>query len=362
MVMLKRIELSGYKSIKRMSLELGPLNVLIGANGSGKSNLLSFFLMLKAAAHGNLRSFVAKAGGAHTLLHYGAKTTREILGTLRFAVEKGGVTYQLSLTQEDTLDVAVSSADGDSLVVEYDAIVRGGAPARERTDVARPLVQSLLSQVHLYQFDDTSATAAARLTGYIDDHRSLNGDAGNLAAVLYKFQRTQPNCYRRIVGTIRQIVPCFGDFALQPLPENPNSIKLHWRERDSEHPFGPHQLSDGSLRAMALVTLLLQPENELPPVIILDEPELGLHPAGISVVSALIKKAAFHCQLIVATQSAALVDRFDPDEIVVVDRLHRESEFKRYTEEELAEWLSDYTLSELWEKNVLGGSAAPWYD
>ncbi len=194
-----------------------------------------------------------------------------------------------------------------------------------------------------------------RQSGYINDNRHLRYDAGNLAAVLYKLQQTQATVYSRIVATIRQIAPWFGDFVLQPLELNKENVRLDWKERESDILFGPHQFSDGSLRAMALIALLLQPRDDLPGLIVIDEPELGLHPHALVILACLIKEAAHHCQIVVATQSTCLLDEFETEDVVVVDRDDRESVFKRLDEEELAEWLKEYSLSELWEKNVLGG-------
>lgn len=130
---------------------------------------------------------------------------------------------------------------------------------------------------------------------------------------------------------------------------------LNWREKGRDYLFGPHQISDGTLRVIALATLLLQPEDMLPDVIVIDEPELGLHPYAIGVLAALFRKASHHCQLIISTQSAELLDYFDADEVIVVNRKGESSEYRRLTTAELDTWLEDYSLSELWEKNVLGG-------
>jgi predicted ATPase len=168
--------------------------------------------------------------------------------------------------------------------------------------------------------------------------------------------------YRRIVETIRQIAPWFGDFVLQPSEKNKRFILLNWRERGSDMVFDSQALSDGTLRAMGLVTLLLQPTEDLPSLVVIDEPELGLHPYAIVTLAALMKQAACHCQIIAATQSTALLDQFRPEDVIVVDRDDRASVFRRVpeqmSEKQLDEWLAEYSLGELWEKNVLGGGPA----
>ena len=114
-------------------------------------------------------------------------------------------------------------------------------------------------------------------------------------------------------------------------------------------------MSDGTLRAMCLVTLLLQPEQELPNLLIVDEPELGLHPSSLSLVATLLKAASHYSQVVIATQSTRLVDEFDPEHVIVVDRAGAESQFRRLDPEKTEEWLEEYSLGEIWEKNVFGG-------
>lgn len=366
MATLRRIEIHGYKSIRELRLELTRINVLVGANGSGKSNFLSFFSLLHAVAAGRLAFAAEKAGGAHALLHYGPKLTARIAGLTVFETTGGDREHRFGL----------ALGAGDRLIYEGEQFVRPhpeGGPGREinvaigggfeRAESEGPSadtsiaaeIRLLAEQFELYHFHDTSINSPARLTAKVEENLRLRADAGNLAAVLYRYQQTRPTAYRRVVGTIRQIAPAFDDFVLAPRELNPDTILLNWRERPSEYLFGPYQLSDGTLRAIALVALLSQPKEDLPGVLLLDEPELGLHPAALNLVTGLLKAASHHCQVIVATQSAALVDAFDPEDIIVVDREDRQSTFHRLERAALQEWLQEYTLGQLWEKNVFGG-------
>ena len=214
----------------------------------------------------------------------------------------------------------------------------------------------MLARCRTYQFHDTSDTAKIRKVGYIEDAACLRADAGNLAAFLLAMKQKERPHYDRIVRTIRQVFPRFEDFVLEPSPRNENYILLNWREKGrGEYLFGPHQLSDGTLRFMALATLFLQPE--LPSVIVIDEPELGLHPHAITVLASVVRSAAERCQVILSTQSTRLVDEFDLEEIVVVERNDQTggTAFRRPNAEELSDWIERYSTSELWEKNVLGG-------
>jgi predicted ATPase len=199
-----------------------------------------------------------------------------------------------------------------------------------------PDLIALLAGIQVFHFEDTSETAAIRRRCKIDDNRRLHADAGNLAAFLYAMRQTRPQYYRRTVTAIQQIAPFFEDFDLGPMRLDPNSILLNWRDRDSDYLFGPHQLSDGTLRTMALVALLAQPESELPPVIVIDEPEIGLHPYALEIIAALVKSASVHCTVVLATQSVGLVNHFAPEDIVTVTREKAQSKFERQNSATLA--------------------------
>ena len=222
----------------------------------------------------------------------------------------------------------------------------------ESDDPTARFIRTMLRRIIVHQFHDTSRTSRIRNSWHINDSRHLKEDAGNIAPVLYRLRHSEPKYYKRIVNTIRLILPFFSDFELIPYHDR---LVLSWRERNSDEVFGASQASDGMLRVVALVTLLLQPNNELPDVLILDEPELGLHPFAINVVGGLIRAAATEIQVVVATQSTALVDCFEPQDIVVVEREGMCSAFERPNPDRLSEWLEEYSLSELWEKNVIGG-------
>ena len=134
---------------------------------------------------------------------------------------------------------------------------------------------------------------------------------------------------------------------------NPEKIRLEWEEHGSDTFFDTSALSDGTLRFICLATLLLQPN--LPSVVLIDEPELGLHPAAIHVLAGMLQSASTRTQLLVATQSVTLVNQFELDEVWVVDRKEGESHFNHLKEADMSVWLEDYGLGELWEKNILGG-------
>jgi predicted ATPase len=189
--------------------------------------------------------------------------------------------------------------------------------------------------------------------GDVADNRFLRADSGNLAAFLYRLQEKEPDYFRNIEDTVRQIGPFFGGFKLAPSALNEEKIRLEWYERGSDTYFNASALSDGTLRFMCLATLLLQPM--LPSLILIDEPELGLHPAAIQLLAGLLQSAATRTQLIVATQSVTLVNQLLPEHVWVVEREDGQSLFRQLQAADMSSWLEDYGLGELWEKNILGG-------
>lgn len=366
MKMLTKLELYGFKSIRELGdLGFEPMNVLIGANGAGKSNLISFFKMLNwmTPSPGNLQFYIGKVGGANVLLHDGAAVTPQIKAGLTFQTESGVNEYQFRLFHAAPDTLIFAEEKFRFIPKEYRGVknwISLGSGHREanlisraeKGDLTARFILSLMRQCVVYQFHNTSETARIKQRWDVNDSRFLREDAANLASFLYRLHENRPRYYVRIVETIRQIAPFFADFVFEPVN---GMVILQWRERGTDLVFGPHQASDGTLRVMALISLLLQPEDELPGVIILDEPELGLHPYAITILAGLLQSVSTHTQVILATQSMTLIDHFEPEQIVVVDRPDRESVFKRLDRERLKDWLKEYSIAELWEKNVIGG-------
>jgi predicted ATPase len=368
MATLETLKLSGWKSIKEAEIEFRPMNVLVGANGAGKSNLVSYFRLLNELAANRLQQHVAQSGGANALFHYGVKTTSRVDSRLQFQAGVGEANYRFELKSGTPTDSIVLAEHADYPLSAND-ISKGLSgkwgmlsgqesklvhPNRRQTDTDQEIA-SWLGACRVYHFHDTTNSAAIRRAGYIDDNRQLQADGGNVAAMLYLYHQTRPPIYRRILGTIKQIAPFLDDFVLGPRKLNPKEVQLDWLTVGSQYLLGPHQLSDGTLRMIALATLLLQPVDDLPPLIVLDEPELGLHPAAIGILAGLLKQAAVHVQVLVATQSATLLNHFDAEDVIVVDSKDGVSTFHRLDPEPYREWIAEFGLSDLWERNVIGG-------
>ena len=368
--MLESIFIKGYKSFRELELPLAPVNVLIGANGSGKSNFIGLFKMLNRMMNGELQLHIAQSGGADQVLHYGRKVTEELILRLWFLrSETLANGYECHLKPaEDRLVLAYEATyfhDRSHYPKPYQDTTHLGVYeesllpqwAKERGGVSRYVYDALHSW-QLYHFHDTGETARMKQMSEIYQNRRLLTDAGNLAAYLYLLREKYHQHYQTIVETIRLAAPFFGDFSLRPNPLNPEKIRLEWHERGSDLTFGPNALSDGTLRFICLATLFLQPQGNLPATIVLDEPELGLHPYAIKLLAEMVYSAAEHTQVILATQSVPLVNQFLPQDILVVDRVEGISTIRRLEPAEIEHWLDDYGLGDLWEKNILGGRPA----
>lgn len=370
MRVLETIKIQNFKSIREQELHLGQLNVFIGANGSGKSNLIQAFRLLREIEQQNLANYSLERG-ADNLLYFGRKISQFMEFYLRFGEGNLGNAYQIRLAPTDAGTLVVNQEvvyfhDRNNHPKPYNQIIGGesiGGGSREAAvgvsdNRVAKYVKSDLEIYQLYHFHDTSDGALVKAAGAIDDNRFLRPDASNLAAFLYLLQQTKPDHFRNIEDVLRQIAPFFDRFNLGPSLLSPDKIRLEWKEKGSDAYFNASLLSDGTLRFMCLATLLLQPN--LPALILLDEPELGLHPAAVVLLADLLSSAATRTQVLVATQSVTLVNQFEPEHIWTVDRKDGQSVFQHLGKQDLSAWLSEYGggdgygLGELWEKNILG--------
>ena len=365
-----RLTIEGYKSIRELrDFKLRSLNVLIGANGAGKSNFVGFFRLLRELIEQRLQvALQTLEGGADACLYMGPKITKRFSAKLHF----GNNSYEFAL--EPTPDNRMVFADESTAFQPPDSGTRldrlgsGHAEAKVKDLQNKPgrlgaqhgvpyYVYKAISSWVVYHFHDTSFTAGVRRHKPINDNDVLRADAENLAAFLYRMRKTNPENYTQIREVVRLAAPFFDDFKLRPAPTNPDMIQLEWLQTNSDYPFRAHQLSDGTLRFMCLATALLQPKR--PATMLFDEPELGLHPYALALIGDLLKKAAqYGKQVIVSTQSALLLNEFEPQDVVVVERHQGESTFRRLEPDDLSDWLGEYSLGELWQKNVLGGRPA----
>jgi predicted ATPase len=353
---LDRIQIEGYKSIAHCDLELRRLNVLVGPNGAGKSNFIAALGLLGAIVNGNLQVTVGRAGGASTLLHGGPKRSQQ----LRLRTDFGANGYEAILvpTAGDALFFEREVCYFKGRIPDYNTVIGSGhresnlRAAGEQKDVPRYCYDAMRSW-QVFHFHDTSAQAGAKQKQPIGDNSFLRPDGANLAPFLYRLQETDPDHYERIRDSVRLVAPFFADFQLAPDRLNPDRIQLEWRQAGSDAYFNGYSLSDGTLRFICLSTLLLQPDP--PSVIVIDEPELGLHPFAITQLADMFRSTSVFHQLIVSTQSVTLLNQLDPEDIVITELRNGETTFERPKWEALQEWLAQYSVGELWEKNLLGG-------
>ena len=353
---MEKIEIKGYKSIKDLTLELKPINILIGANGSGKSNFLSFFTLLRNIYARNLQQYVGLNGGADRFVHHGGKVTSSIYAKLHFQ-NTNAYSFELTIGH----DGFVYTHEGlwynkcFSMPPEVDISNYGTESTLQHKTLKRAeYIREYLRALQKYHFHDTSNKSPFTKTSNIEkDIFSLYEQGDNIAAFLYGIKVKAPKVYNFIVRTIQSIAPYFMDFYFNP-DENGN-LRLLWNDKYTTNIYGANDLSDGTIRFIALATLFLQPN--LPQTIIIDEPELGLHPLAIAKLSGLIKSAAAKgCQIILATQSSDLIRYFEPEDIITVDQKDGKSEYHRLSTDELKTWLVDYSMDELWKQNIIQGA------
>lgn len=360
---LDHVSIKGFKSISQVDqLELRPINVVIGPNGSGKSNFIGVFAFLHELTAGRLQSYVAKVGGADKLLHFGSKSSKALRIHLSFKDAVNQYAIELIPSGSDELiprEEIVSFWDKARYQNPYNELISSigkeagiSSPKLERT---AGFVRKCLDSWRVYHFHDTSWSSPMKQTTDIHDNRYLRPDGGNLSAFLYFLQQKHRDSYELIRSTVQRVTPFFDDFHLEPLQLNQQKMRLEWKHKDSDKYFDASSLSDGTLRFMALTTLLAQPEMLRPSVILVDEPELGLHPFAIAMLASLVKAASKMTQVIISTQSPLLLDHFSPEDILVSERIKGATQFMRPDAAKLTAWLEDYSLGQLWEKNQLGG-------
>lgn len=360
---LRELAIKGLTSIADLTLELPTeVTLLVGANGAGKSNLVAALELLGRIVDRQLQSYLARQGGFGSLLHRPADQ-----GLTPTAIELT-VWESWKDNLSNGYQAIVSAAAEDEGVVSehiyfhdrkypkpYDSFLGTSRESTLRQTVDNGdhrawYALRVVSGCRVFHFDDVSADAPVKQTADTADNVSLHPDARNLAPVLLRLREEDSQRYAAIVRSVQSVAPFFSDFAL--IPER-HGIRLRWSERGVDGVFSADRLSDGTLRFICLATLLLQPQP--PHTIVLDEPELGLHPFAIHQLAELMRSAAAGRRLVAATQSVTLLSHFDISEVAVLDRDAAGTHVTRHDAAAFEQWLGEYSLGEMWEKNLLGG-------
>jgi len=372
---IERIHIRGFRSLADVDFKPEPgANLLIGANGSGKSNLMRLFEMLSwMLISRRLEKFIAIQGGADDQLHGGSSTTERMKAEIAIRTDAGRNDYRFVLTHghPDTLLFAeesfrfnhgnmhseadwqhLGSGHREARIVEAARSYEAAKSLGVYQDTTARTITYLLRNCSAYQFHNTSATSNLKKRWDVEEHESMRADGGNLPAILHRLEQEDLPRYERICRYIQRVLPSFDGFRID---EQYGKVALRWQSKYADKTYGAHLTSDGSLRFFALITLLNLPAEMLPDVLLLDEPELGLHPAAITLVGGMIRALAESRQIIVATQSPLLVDAFELDEVFVLEIQEGRTEIQRPPATELQTWLEDFSVGELWQKNLLGG-------
>ncbi len=364
---LRHIKVEGFKSIANLDLPMENINILIGANGVGKTNLISLFTFLSHLSQGKLRNYVLNEGGTERFFHFGSKHTERMMFDLSVGINAYHVEFSPNL-DDDTLVFSEEYCTIDSSYKKWNlypkkgesGFVSGETPDSEQV---KKYTREYLEKCRVYHFHDTSNQAKFKKTNKLANDYFFEKDAANIAPFLYDLKTSkwedEKKSYRQIVAAVRTVAPFFHDFYLEPSGEvGDENIILRWTHTQHDTPFSANVLSDGTARFICLATLFLQPKLRRPDTIILDEPELGLHPAALNVLSDIIHATAKDTQVICSTQSVAFANFFAPEDFIVVDAKDGVSSFRRLEKEPLEHWLEEYGMGDIWAKNLIGGRPA----
>ncbi len=368
--MIESLYIRNFKSIQEQWLGLGNLNILIGPNGSGKSNFISLFGFLEKLSEGQLAEYIFQSGGINTFLFKGYEESQglsinfDIEGTgtnpqfYKFDITSDGESYQIL---KETIGYRPNGNNQGIAHQIENGTKESKIPESEPDQLfvaTKKIFDNIFNRFKIYHFHDTSDNAPIKLPQDIEDVYYFKAEGENLAPFLLLLKEQYFDTYYKIVEITRLVYPFFHEFILEESPRAKGKVMLRWKEKGNGMIYSSKQISDGTLRFICLATLLLQPADlsYVPQTIILDEPELGLHPFAINILAELIQKAAVEKQVIIATQSVSLINHFTPKDLLITERAQNgATEFKRLKDGDFDKWLEDYSLGQLWESNFFGG-------
>lgn len=387
MAIFERLHVQGFRRLYDVDLVLKPLNIVIGANGSGKTSLLDVFSLLAASASGALNETISEFGGVDgnltnlTAANAGAarfmafELAMSVQGhapiQYRMSMSPRGVTYEIAdetLTQQrQQSPPPFKHIDAHHGVVRYYEQNRGLIPPDWEYNAAESALSQvpkmyhepedfrkrLASSTH-YHVLDVGRRAPVRLPQPMRDAKLPGRDGEDLVSCLYMLRETDSDRFEAIEATLRAGFPSFERLNFPPVAAG--TLAMTWKDKTSKTPFYMHQLSEGTLRFLWLATLLQSPG--LAAVTLIDEPEVSLHPELLSLLAELLREASQRTQLIVATHADRLVRHLLPSEVVTVDIDKGGAADAKWADEfDLEQWLNEFTLDEVWRMGRMGGRA-----
>jgi predicted ATPase len=380
------LHVDGYRCLVDVDLELRSLMVLIGPNASGKTSMLEVLTLLRDGAQGKLAEALSRRGGLTEILSKGDSDRDslriEIEADLESKVGIKPIHYRLTISQMGTagysitrerlewhLDAAgepvpfIHAGPGHVLYADPDKSGELSRPTwlYKASELALAQVPKMyrepeafrdaLAQTRFYSYLDVGHRAVIRLPQALTPTTQPGPNGENLYSTLYNLRATDSDSYQRIEDALRAAFPGFDRLEFPVV--GAGQVTLAWYQEGLNDPFYPTQLSEGTLRFLWLATLMLAPD--LPSITLIDEPEVSLHPELLKLLSGLMREAALHTQLVVATHSPDLIRWLEPDEVVVLDKEGERATLTWADTLDLEEWLRRYTLADLWLMGEMGG-------
>lgn len=380
---IKEIHIAGFRRLRDIHIEMRPMMVLIGANSVGKTSILDAMSLLSASAAGKMNTALNSIGGVADLatrgqerkITLGAEMDCPGYNPLHYQldVETRGQGYAIpceTLTQEggDKYNAPFKHIDSNNENTSYfdqieKKLVR---PNWEHNPLESSLSQvpkmfqqpeefrRTLSSISQYHVLDVGPRSPVKLPQQMKPARLPGEDGEDLVSFLYNLRESDRHRYETIEDTLRAAFPGFE--CLNFPPAAAGMISLTWKEKQFKDPFYAHQLSEGTLRFLWLVSLLQSPN--LSAVTMIDEPEVSLHPELLSLLTDCLREASQSTQLIVATHSDRLIRFLEPHEVVVMDVDEDGCAQVQWADQmDLEKWLKEYSLDEVWRMGQMGGRA-----
>lgn len=353
----QRLSVDGFRRLCGVNIDFKdrPLCVMIGANGSGKTSVLEVMSLLAASAQGKLGDRISELGGIGAVLTAGRSemsfqlTAGSGAGPLQYdlSIETSGIGY--SLKAEGLAHIGRGTITLRAKVVSE----TGLSDARSLLKPAADFRERLASSAY-YHMLDVGPRSQVRLPQPMRPAKLPGKNGEDLVTCLYDMRETEPDAFETVEDSLRAAFPGFVQLTFPPVAAG--TLAMIWRDRNFPTGFYSHQLSEGMLRFLWLATLLQS--SALPEVVLLDEPEVSLHPELLNLLAHQLREAAQRSQIIVATHSDRLVRFLKPEEVLVADLTEEGLAKLTWADSlDLEKWLDEYTLDEVWGIGRLGGRA-----